>query len=190
MFPLLNEDISRRAVSLTVQATKLTAQVLAQVFQKALHEMTKGHTHQGKQSVRQLMRHGADTNCIPVDCPKLFDKVARKWEVDYAFYKTGPGKYQLFFRSGQADAITACFSEYSKLVLKRSKGRETPVLERLKQSQEQIKKQPQKADGVPAKSNDFVGRGATTEWADFGGTAAEEAERSLRRRKEPAREER
>lgn len=144
MVSLLNEDISRRAVSLTVQATKLTAQVLAQAFQKALHEIAQGRTHQGKQSVRQLMRHGANTSCIPIDSPKLFDKVARKWEVDYAFYKTGPGNYQLFFRSGQTDAITACFSEYSKLVLKRSKGRESPVLEQLQQAQERIKQQPKR----------------------------------------------
>ena len=36
--------------------------------------------------------------------------------------------------------------------------------------------------GNPAKSADFVGRGAATERADFGGNAAEEAERSLWRR--------
>ena len=28
------------------------------------------------------------------------------------FYKTGPDKYLLFFKAGQADAMTACFSEY------------------------------------------------------------------------------
>jgi site-specific DNA-methyltransferase (adenine-specific) len=38
--------------------------------------------------------------------------------------------------------------------------------------------------GNPAKSADFVGRGAATERADFGGNAAEEAERSLWRREE------
>ena len=30
------------------------------------------------------------------------------------FIKTAPDKYLLFFKAGQADAITACFSEYSK----------------------------------------------------------------------------
>ena len=37
-------------------------------------------------------------------------------------------------------------------------------------------------NGVPAKSNDFVGRGGATERADFGGEADEGAERSLQRR--------
>ena len=79
-------------------------------------------TPHGKQTVRQLMGHGAATNSIEVESPKDFDRVARRWNVDYAFYKTGPDKYLLFFKSGQADAITACFSEYSRRVLKRSKS--------------------------------------------------------------------
>ena len=73
------------------------------------------------------MGHGAATNSIEVESPKDFDRVARKWNVDYAFYKTGPDKYLLFFKSGQADAITACFSEYSRRVMKRSKSRRVPI---------------------------------------------------------------
>ena len=65
----------------------------------------------GRQSVKKLMGHGATTNSIELSGDtKAFDRVARKWNVDYAFYKTGPDKYLLFFKSGQADAITACFS--------------------------------------------------------------------------------
>ena len=30
--------------------------------------------------------------------PKLFDRMARRFNVDYAFYKTGPDKYLLFFK--------------------------------------------------------------------------------------------
>ena len=71
----------------------------------------------GKQSVRKLMAHGTATNSIELSGDaKSFDRVARKWNVDYAFYKTGPDKYLLFFKAGQADAMTACFSEYSRKV--------------------------------------------------------------------------
>ena len=49
------------------------------------------------------MGHGAATNSIEVEAPALFDRVARKWNVDYAFYQTEPGKYLLFFKSGQAE---------------------------------------------------------------------------------------
>ena len=62
----------------------------------------------GKQSVRKLMAHGTATNSIELSGDaKSFDRVARKWNVDYAFYKTGPDKYLLFFKAGQADEMTA-----------------------------------------------------------------------------------
>ena len=95
----------------------------------------------GRQSVRKLMAHGAATNSIEVDAPKLFDRVARKWNVDYAFYKTGPEKYLLFFKSAQADAVTACFSEYSRRVLNKSKSRRVPIREQLKRAAQQLSRQ-------------------------------------------------
>ena len=99
----------------------------------------------GKQSVRKLMAHGTATNSIELSGDaKSFDRVARKWNVDYAFYKTGPDKYLLFFKSGQADAITACFSEYSRRVLKRSKSQRVPIREQLKKAAEQLVKEPLK----------------------------------------------
>ena len=66
----------------------------------------------------------------------------RRWNVDYAFYKTGPDKYLLFFKSGQADAITACFSEYSRRVMKRSKSRRVPIREQLKRAAADLARQP------------------------------------------------
>ena len=97
----------------------------------------------GKQSVRKLMAHGTATNSIELSGDaKSFDRVARKWNVDYAFYKTGPDKYLLFFKSGQADAITACFSEYSRRVLKRSKSHRVPIREQLKRAAAELARQP------------------------------------------------
>ena len=58
------------------------------------------------------MAHGENVNSIEVEAPKLFDRMARRFNVDYAFYKTGPDKYLLFFKAGQADAITACFERF------------------------------------------------------------------------------
>ena len=55
------------------------------------------------EAMRQLIGHGAATNSIEVESPKDFDRVARRWNVDYAFYQTEPGKYLLFFKSGQAE---------------------------------------------------------------------------------------
>ncbi len=134
---------------LSVNGGKLTARMLARVLQMAARKIQQEHknhqTPHGRQTVGQLMAHGAATSSIEVDAPRQFDRVARRWNVDYAFYKTGPNKYLLFFKSGQADAITACFSEYSRRVLNKSHTRRRPVMEQLKQSGERARQQPQRA---------------------------------------------
>lgn len=98
-------------------------------------------TPQGKQSVRKLMGHGVNTNSIPLDGDaKLFDKIARKYNVDYAFHKIDKGKYLLFFKAGQADAITAAFADYSKRVMAR--GSRPSILQQLKQFGDMIRNKP------------------------------------------------
>ena len=88
------------------------------------------------------MAHGTATNSIELSGGvKSFDRVARKWNVDYAFYKTGSDKYLLFFKARQADAITACFERYSRRLLEQSKSSRIPIREQLKQAADQLAKE-------------------------------------------------
>lgn len=139
---LVDEDVSRRTIAVSIKASKLTARGLACVLGAIARKIAKHHrakqTPHGRQTVGQLMGHGAATNSIEVEAPALFDRVARKWNVDYAFYQTGPDKYLLFFKAGQADAMTACFSEYSRKVLNKSKSRRIPIRDQLKRASEQL----------------------------------------------------
>ena len=140
---MITEDVSRRTIAISVQSSKLTARSLAYVLRavgrKIAKEYRASQTPHGRQSVKKLLAHGVATNSIELSGDtKLFDRVARKWNVDYAFYKTGLDKYLLFFKSGQADAITACFSEYSKRVLSRSKSRHIPIREQLRRAGAQL----------------------------------------------------
>lgn len=118
MVYIVDEDISRRTIALSIRTGKLTARALAWALRAAGRKIQKERqTHKtphGRQSVKQLMKQGEATNSLPVEAPREFDRVARRWNVDYAFYKNGDGKYLLFFKSKQADAITACFGEYSR----------------------------------------------------------------------------
>lgn len=145
---LIDEDVSRRTIAVSIKATKLTGRVLAQACLAVGRKIKKTYrarqTLHGKQTVRQLMGHGAATNSIEVESPKDFDRVARRWNVDYAFYKTGPDKYLLFFKAGQADAITACFERYSRRLLEQSKSSRIPIREQLKKAAEQLVKEPPK----------------------------------------------
>ena len=143
----MQEDVERRTVAISITATKLTAKVLAKacmaVLRKIQKEHNKAQTPQGKQSVKKLMNHGVTTNALPLNGEtRLFDRVARKYNVDYAFHKTGPGKYLLFFKAGQADAITAAFSEYTKLVMGRAQSKRPSILEQIKQFGERMRSQP------------------------------------------------
>ena len=86
------------------------------------------------------MNHRVATNALDLSgSTRQFDRVARKYNVDYAFHKVGPKKYLLFFKAGQADAITACFSEYSRKVL--TKSRRPSIREQLKHFAEQARTQ-------------------------------------------------
>ena len=139
---------------MSVKASKLTARGLAYVLGAIARKIRKHHrakqTPHGRQSVKKLMGHGTATNSIELSGDtKSFDRVARKWNVDYAFYKTGPDNYLLFFKAGQADAMTACFSEYSRKVLNKSKSSRIPIREQLKRAADQLaKEKPRKRERV------------------------------------------
>ena len=142
----MQEQIERESVAITVKASKLTAQVLSKVLRavakKIYNEHQKGQTPRGKQSVQKLMNHNVPTNTIPIEGDKgLFEKVARKYHVDYAFHQTDKNKYLLLFKSGQADSITATFAEYSKAVIERAKDKKPPVMERFNRAAERAERE-------------------------------------------------
>ena len=144
---IFQEQIDRESIAVTVKASKLTAQVLAKALKSVADKIRENHNKQkpppcGKQTVKQLMKHNVSTNTIPIEGDtKLFEQVARKWNVDYAFHKTDKNKFLLLFKSGQADAITAAFSEYSKIVMKRAKDKRPLVKEAYKKAAERAERQ-------------------------------------------------
>lgn len=130
----MQEDIERRMIAVSITATKLTAKTLAKCLAAVVHMIQREHQKslrpQGKQSAKKLMNHGVATNTLPLDGEtRLFDRVARKWNVDYSFHKTGPKKYLLLFKAGQADAITACLAEYTKRIM--TKEQRPSILQQL-----------------------------------------------------------
>ena len=111
-------------------------------MRKIQKECNSAKTPHGKQSVKKLMNHNCATNTIPLEGDRgLFNRVARKWNVDYSFHKTGKDKYLLLFKSGQADAITAAFSEYTARYMKRQRDKRPPLMERVKKAVERVTEQ-------------------------------------------------
>ena len=139
----MQDEVNQKTVALSIRATKLTGRVLASALRKILEEGKKRHqkalTPQGRQSVKKLMNHYGAKNSMPlVGAPRQFDRIAKEFHVDYAFHKVGPKDYLLFFKAGQADAITAAFSEYTKRVMARQKDRPS-ILGQLRQFGAHIK---------------------------------------------------
>ena len=80
---------------------------------KKHHEAAKRPPRQAErkkadESLRHQKRHDAGGS------PKDFDRIAKEFHVDYAFHKTSPGHYLLFFKADQADTIQAAFGKYTE----------------------------------------------------------------------------
>ena len=145
----LQEEITQKTLALCVEASKMTAQLLQQAMKKVLADMEKHKTnpqlHHGKQTIRQLMKHGAGVSNIEITDPSIkeFEKIARKYGVDYAVKKdrsSSPPKYLIFFKGRDADALTAAFTEYTSKKVKKAEKTERPsVLAKLSQFKEMVK---------------------------------------------------
>lgn len=144
---MIDEEISRSTIAISVRASKLTARGLAYALGEAAKKIRKSQAPQGKQTVKQLLRQVGEASAI--DLPgraKDFDRVARRWGVDYAIKRVEKGKYLLFFKAKQADAITGCFSEYSRRMMNRGRDRRVPLREQLKRAQELVRNQPRQKE--------------------------------------------
>ena len=142
----MQEQIDREAIAIVVKASKLTSQALAKAFEAVLRKIQKEHREaqapEGRQSVRKLMNHNVDTDNVPIQGDKgLFEKVARKWHVDYAFRRTGPQKYLLLFKTGQAGHITQALSEYSNRIVKRERDKRPPIRDELEKAVERAERE-------------------------------------------------
>ena len=141
----MQEYIEERTVAISVKAGKLSGRALAAACKKVLAEMKKHHEAakrpHGRQSVKKLMNHYGTKSAMTLD----FDRIAKEFHVDYAFHKTSPGHYLLFFKADQADAITAAFSKYTEKVMGRSQEKSS-ILGQLRQFVEQIAVRPKQKE--------------------------------------------
>ena len=100
---------------------------------------------QGKQTVKQLIGQNQGVSNIEITDPSIkeFEKIARKYGVDYAVKKdrsSSPPKYLIFFKGRDADALTSAFTEYTNKKVKKVEKSERPsVLAKLNQFKELVK---------------------------------------------------
>ena len=123
----MQEEIENRTVTLAVNTSKMTAQVLKSALSKYLAYQKEKKSERardgpvvphGKQSVKELVGQNQGVANIEITDTNIrdFERVARKYGVDYALKKDRtitPPRYLVFFKARDADALTAAFKEYT-----------------------------------------------------------------------------
>ena len=138
----MQEEITGKAVALIVDGTKMSEQMLEKALQKFL-EAQKNKSpkmHRGKQTLKQLAGQNAGLANIEISDRKIkaFTHVAKKYHVDFALKKDTTAeqpRYLVFFKSRDADAITAAFQECASR--KMSREEKPSIRERLALAKEQ-----------------------------------------------------
>ena len=147
----MQEEVNEKTISLCIKGGKITAQILKAALIKLLAEMDKkkqrgkGEKSQcrktGRQSIKSLQKSGAQfTNIVVTDIYiKSFDRVARKYGIDYSLKKVeqeGKTEYLVFFKAKDVDVMTAAFKEYTSETLKKQKRESVrQKLEKVKEEQ-------------------------------------------------------
>ena len=127
----MQEDIDHRAVALVINTTKMTGRALKSAITKYLaHCRQKAKVPPtGRQTVRELVGQGQGVTNIEITDGNIrsFERVARKYGVDYAITKVKGEKprYLIFFKARDNDALTAALEEYTA---QRMRGKEKPSL--------------------------------------------------------------
>mgnify|MGYP001442100624 CR=1 FL=1 len=117
----MQEEVTQKTIALVIKTAKLDANVLKAAMRMYLnHRRQKAQKTHGKTSVKKLVGEGVGVSSIEVTDGniKSFERVARKYNVDFAVKKdktTDPPKYVVFFKGRDADAVAQAFKEFVKV---------------------------------------------------------------------------
>ena len=139
----MQEEVTQKTIAL-VKAAKLDANILKSAMRMYLNHCRKQaqKTH-GKVSVKELVGEGAGASSIEITDGniKSFERVARKYNVDFAVKKdktTEPPKYLVFFKGRDADAVAQAFKEF--VYGNEKKNSRTSVRQKLKHFRDVVSK--------------------------------------------------
>lgn len=120
----MQEEVESKTISLSISAVKFSGRVLKAAIAKYLAhhkevKMQKARDHPlnpgGKVSMAELQAQYGDMRKLDISDPhiKQFERIARKHEVKYSIYKLEKGKYEVFFKAPNDEAMQSAFQKYS-----------------------------------------------------------------------------
>lgn len=141
----MQEEVENRTVAITTSAAKFTGRLFKAAICKYLEhrKISKANKARanpvvphGKQTVKQLIGQNQGVSTVESNDPdiKAFDRIARKYGVDYAVKKIktiDKPKYVIFFKARDSDALKQAFSEYADKVTTQ-KEHKPSVLQKLR----------------------------------------------------------
>lgn len=124
----MQDEVRDKSVALVIRMGKNGGKLTADLLKWAIRQYQKqaNEPQHGKQSVKSLVGQGDGVQNIEITDKniKSFERVARKYGVDFALKKDpAQGRYLVFFKARDADALNAAFAEYTAKTLNRQRGK-------------------------------------------------------------------
>ena len=121
----MQDEVDEKCVGVTVEASRMTAGVLADALRKVIADMESqrrshggrtDHAYRGKVSMEKLAAGSGETANIEITDGNIrsFEKHARKYGVTYSLVKDRsrePPRYMVFFKAKDISQMEAAFKE-------------------------------------------------------------------------------
>ena len=142
------DQVNEKSVALVIKGGKISAKILAKAInlllkqgKKQIDKAKAPKIGQGKQSVKSLVKQGQGVSNIEITDANIgaFEPIAKKYGIDFALKKDNtetPPKWLVFFKSKDADALTAAFKEFTAKTVTCSTPKKPSLIEALKQMKE------------------------------------------------------
>ena len=116
----MQEEVTGKSVAGIIKGATISEKVLEKALGKLLEAQKNKQpkVHRGKQTLKQLAGQNAGLANIEITDQNIqsFTHIAKKYHVDFALKKDTTAeqpRYLVFFKSRDADAITAAFQEFA-----------------------------------------------------------------------------
>ena len=140
----MQEEVEQRTITLAVNAVKFTGRELKNAIEKFMqHQSARKQSKTppakaGRVSMKELQKQYGELRSVSIDDndTRQFERIARKYHVQYKVFRCEMGKYQIFFKAPNDEAMQTAFREY--VTKKLEKADRPSVLKQLKDLQAQL----------------------------------------------------
>ena len=140
----MQDEVRDKSVALVIRVGKNGGKLTADLLKWAIRQYQRqaNEPQHGKQSVKSLVGQGDGVQNIEITDKniKSFERVARKYGVDFALKKDpAEWKYYVFFKARDEDALNAAFAEYTAKTIHRKAPEKPSVRQQLTHFKEVVR---------------------------------------------------